>query len=196
MDGPVGQTTFGELLPLLIILVINLIFAAVCIRIIFCSIKNTRKQRIKERQLKKQGVSVHTFFKHTHGLPIAENAMCEVLSYPERFDFKSDSMQCHLSKKKLKDISIINNADIQKEYVSSAGGAIAGGLLFGTLGAMIGGRTKSKETRSVSSCLILTYLSDSEIKHICFDVTPRMSDAEKLVQEYNKYNTDNSNIDL
>ena len=55
--------------------------------------------------------------------------------------------------------------------VSSAGGALAGGMLFGPLGAIVAGRTKVKKNRAVTNYLIFTYLADEGISYISFELT-------------------------
>ena len=85
---------------------------------------------------------------------------------------------------------IKTDTDIQNQIVSSVGGAIAGGFMFGTLGAVIGGRAKTKKVKTVTKYLIITYTNNKgEISYIGFDTKNNPSSPEKLVKEFQKLNT-------
>ena len=73
--------------------------------------------------------------------------------------------------------------------VSNPGGAIAGAIMFGTLGAIIGGREKSKTKKKISSYLIITYINNQEeLTYIGFDATNNFS-VGKIVKEFQELNT-------
>lgn len=48
-----------------------------------------------------EGVTVYTAFHHINGLPIAENLLCEVFSYPDRIEFKAGTTNIKLAREKL-----------------------------------------------------------------------------------------------
>lgn len=136
------------------------------------------------------GITLYTAFHHIDGLPIAENLLCEVFSYPDRIEFKSGSTNIKLSRDKISDMCIKTDTDIQNQAVSSIGGAITGGFMFGTLGAIIGGRTKTKKIKTITKYLIITYTnSQGGISYLGFDTRNNPSSAEKLVKEFQKLNT-------
>ena len=136
-----------------------------------------------------EGITIYTAFHHVNGLPIPENVLCEVFSYPDRIDFKSGTTEIKLPKEKITDISIKTDTEIQQQLVSSAGGAIAGAMLFGSLGAIIGGRIKTKKVKTTTNYLIITYKSENELKYIGFDIQNNPSSADKLVKEFQKSNS-------
>lgn len=136
-----------------------------------------------------EGITIYTAFHHVNGLPIPENVLCEVFSYPDRIDFKSGTTEIKLPKEKITDISIKTDTDIQQQLVSSAGGAIAGAMLFGSLGAIIGGRVKTKKVKTTTNYLIITYKSENELKYIGFDIQNNPPSADKLVKEFQKSNS-------
>ena len=78
------------------------------------------------------GITIYTAFHHVNGLPIPENILCEVFSYPDRIDFKSGSTEITLARTKIMDIFIKTDTEIRKQLVSSAGGAAAGAMLSGS----------------------------------------------------------------
>ncbi len=136
-----------------------------------------------------EGITIYTAFHHVNGLPIPENVLCEVFSYPDRIDFKSGTTEIKLPKEKITDISIKTDTEIQQQLVSSAGGAIAGVMLFGSLGAIIGGRVKTKKVKTTTNYLIITYKSENELKYIGFDIQNNPPSADKLVKEFQKSNS-------
>lgn len=136
-----------------------------------------------------EGIIIYTAFHHVNGLPIPENVLCEVFSYPDRIDFKSGTTEIKLPKEKITDISIKTDTEIQQQLVSSAGGAIAGAMLFGSLGAIIGGRVKTKKVKTTTNYLIITYKSENELKYIGFDIQNNPPSADKLVKEFQKSNS-------
>jgi hypothetical protein len=122
---------------------------------------------------------------HTAGLPVAENTICQVYSYPDRIEINANGTQFNLSKDRITDIATATDVEIQKQYVSSAAGAVGGALLFGAVGALIGGRVKEKRIETVRSYLIFSYEKDGSISHIAFDATGAFFAANKFVNEYN-----------
>lgn len=136
-----------------------------------------------------EGITIYTAFHHVNGLPIPENVLCEVFSYPDRIDFKSGTTEIKLPKEKITDISIKTDTEIQQQLVSSAGGAIAGAMLLGSLGAIIGGRVKTKKVKTTTNYLIITYKNENELKYIGFDIQNNPPSADKLVKEFQKSNS-------
>ena len=136
------------------------------------------------------GITIYTAFHHVDGLPIAENLLCEVFSYPDRIELKSGSTNMKLLRDKITDMCIKTDTDIQNQIVSSVGGAIAGGFMFGTLGAVIGGRSKNKKVKTTTQYLIITYTGEQgELKYIGLDIKNNPPSATKLVKEFQKLNT-------
>ena len=123
------------------------------------------------------GLSIYTAFHHISGLPIVEDTLCEVFSFPDRIDFKAGTTEITLSKNKITDISIKTDTEIQNQAVSSVGGAV---------GAIIGGRAKDKKVKTVTNYLIITYSNDGDVKFIVFDTKNNSQSADKLVKEFQK----------
>ena len=83
------------------------------------------------------GITVYTAFHHVNGLPLAENLLCEVFSYPDRIEFKAGTTNIKLAREKITDMCLKFDTEIQNQAVSSIGGAIAGGVMFGNILALI-----------------------------------------------------------
>lgn len=189
MNTPIGQSTLGEMLPLFISIGILLLIIIFCIYMIRVTSKARKVNKQQKAALKAQGLSIYAAFTHVNGLPISENLLCEVFSYPNRIEFKAGTTNITLSREKITDMCIKTDVEIQQQYVSSVGGAIGGAVLFGPLGAMIGGRAKKKTDKKRHTYLIITYTGDQgELKYVGFDATANTIAATKLVAEFHKLN--------
>ena len=117
---------------------------------------------------------------HTTGLPVAEKVVCSVYYLPDKLVIESGAANFSLPTDRITDISVITDVEIQKHYTSSIGGAVGGALLFGPLGAMIGGRSKTQTSKTLTYFLVFTYLKDDEIKYVTFDATKKLIEARQL----------------
>lgn len=172
--------------------------------IIFCIIMalKTMEKKIKinpnvNQNVKDDGLTHQIIALHTNGLPIAEGLSCNIKVYTDRVEINSGTTHITLSKEKITDMCVKSETEIQKQYVSSVGGAAAGLALFGPLGAMIGGRAKKKTTTTLTYYLIITYKkADDSLAYIGFDVTYSCLGAKKIVKDFCKSNTKEQNIEL
>ena len=105
---------------------------------------------------------------------------CTIIAENDCFKFIGGGNSFELNRSKITDISVKTDVEIQKQYVSSAGGAIAGGIVFGPLGAIVGGRVKEKKTREVAYYLIFTYRSGAEISYISFEIGYNLGAIKKI----------------
>lgn len=135
------------------------------------------------------GLTIYTAFHHVDGLPIPENMLCEVFSYPDRIDFKSGTTEIKLLKSKITDMCIKTDTEFQQQTVSSVGGAAAGAMLFGPLGAVIGGRARNKKVKTNTNYLIITYTNEGELKYLGFDIRNNPPSAKKLIKEFTAANS-------
>lgn len=121
--------------------------------------------------------------KHFTGLPLAEGTNCKIQHNPNDFSFAASGNIFSLSNDKITDMCIKTDAEIQRQYVSSVGGAVGGAVLFGPIGAMIGGRTKEKKMTSITHYLIITYLKDGQVSYICFEIN-EIDKIQKWINEF------------
>ncbi len=170
------------------IVVILLVFILFCLFMIYYT--SYQKSKIKKNLLNLKNERNATLFitlSHFYGLPIAENTITQIFSCSNEYEFLANNNSFKLAKEKVTDISITNDVDIQKNSVSSIGGAIGGAMLFGPVGAMIGGRAKEKTSKIIHSYLIFTFMDNGEIKYIAFNCTGDMN-VYKFVKEFNSKN--------
>lgn len=107
---------------------------------------------------------------HAVGLPLAQGAACVLHFDDEIVTISGGGNEFKLAYAKITDMSVHSDVEIQKSYVSSVGGAVGGAMLFGTLGAMVGGRAKEKQSEVVEYYFIITYLKDGVVDHLSFRV--------------------------
>lgn len=196
MNTPIGKSTIGEMLPFFIVIGVLTLFIIFCVRMFVVTSKAKKEGKKKMKNLKNQGLSVCAAFHHVNGLPLAENLLCEVFSYPDRIEFKAGTTNIKLAREKITDMCLKFDTEIQNQAVSSIGGAIAGGVMFGTLGAIIGGRAKNKKVKTTTQYLIITYTGEQgELKYIGFDIKNNPPSAAKLVKEFRELNT-NSGVQI
>lgn len=125
--------------------------------------------------------------KHVAGLPIPENTVCDVHLTNDKIDIHANNMEFSLDRDKVEDISVKTDEEIQKQYVSSSGGAVGGAMMFGAVGALIGGRAKQKTTKTTTTYLIITYTSNDEVKYVGFDVSNIGTyGANQIIKELDK----------
>lgn len=163
--------------------------------LIVVSIKKAKKT-IEEDKTK--GIIQRGIFKHFNGLSLPEGTPCTVLLYSDRYEFNANGAQFNLSLDKVTDVCCKTDVDIQKQYVSSVGGAIGGAVLFGPIGAMIGGRAKQKKIKETNTYLIITYMDgNNDVKYIGFDATNSVWVANNFVNRFKaKSNNSVAKIDL
>lgn len=117
------------------------------------------------------------------GLPIPEGLICTIETYSDKYIFLTNNSKYELLKSKLTNVCIKTDTEISKQYVSSIGGAVAGAVVFGPLGAIVGGRAKAKKDKTIHRYLIFTYLKNDATEYISFDVTNCMS-AFKILEDF------------
>jgi len=169
----------------IVALVVVLGIIVFCILMIVLTSRARKKaKKALKQEMESRNATLYAPFKYFAGLPIPENTLCKVYSTPSGIEIVANGQQFNLAKEKIIDVSITTSTEIQKQLVSSVGGAVGGAMLFGAVGALIGGRTKTKDVKQVQSYLIFTYQKESETQYVGFDVTLSGSVAGKFVKEY------------
>lgn len=159
--------------------------------------KKNAKIKLQEN-MKSKNASFSITIPHLIGLSIPENVFTMIYVCPNSYEFEANGVTFSLNKEKITDISLKTDTEIQKQIVSSVGGAIGGAVLFGPLGAIIGGRAKTKELKTVTTCLIFTYEKDNTINYIAFDASNTLANSLKLVNDFkaNSSHKGNKKIEL
>lgn len=191
-DTEAGQTiTAEELSAVFGTILIVLLLAMIAIIAKVSHAKKNKKRVLNE--LKAQGLLQEIVAKHTYGLPVAEGLFCTIQAYTDHFDFYSGNVHISLANEKIIDVCTKSETEIQQQYVSSVGGAVGGAVLFGPLGAMIGGRARKKTDTTTTYYMIITYKNaENNIAYIGFDISNCILPAHKLIDAFEKNNTKGS----
>lgn len=127
-------------------------------------------------------------YAHFSGLPVPGGTMCTLALTEAGLAISSLSGSFNLSVDKM--VSIATKTDteeqITKQYVSSAGGAIAGAIIAGVPGALIGGRAKEKEIKQTTykNYMVVTYKKDAALEHLVFALKGTPMDAMPFVSNF------------
>ena len=142
--------------------------------------KNAMKHRIKEL-----GAQGGAFLRHVAGLPVSEGAVCGLFLLPNAIAVESNASSFYIGFGQITEITVKTDVEVREAYVSSAGGALAGGIMFGALGAMVGGRTKKKTTRNYTKFLIIGYnpSDGGQTNFASFEYTPAASIFVKAFEQ-------------
>lgn len=138
------------------------------------------KNKITDSKINKPVIGMYN---HIAGLSLPEDTSCKLYIHDEKIIIESNGIKFNLYKDKILNVCIKTETEIQKQYVSSLGSAIAGGALFGPLGAIIGGRVKEKKSKNTTKYLIYTYKKDNEIDYIAFDILNGIN-SHKFVSDF------------
>lgn len=111
-------------------------------------------------------------------------AACSVRCVDTELSFTSAGQEFVLGVDKLIDVSVMTTEELKGQYVSSVGGAIAGAVLLGPIGAIIGGRATQKTARTFSKYLVVAYSSEGGAQHIVFDVTGNIALGHQIQNKY------------
>lgn len=131
-----------------------------------------KKQPPKEPPIRTDGVLHEVSVYHISGLPMSQDSLCKIQHYPDCIRFIQEMIDVKLPLNKIKDLGMKSETEIQEQYIANPGGAIAGAMLFGPLGALIGGKEKKKTKRTSSTYFSIMYQKDqeSEFAHLVFRV--------------------------
>lgn len=150
----------------------------------------------KERQLE-LGADLCIKAKHMAGLPIAEGAEVFLYRCQDKVIFERNQETFELVASNMKDILIKTDTEIQKSHVSSVGGAVGGYVLFGPLGAMVGGRAKEKKSTIVEKYLIFDYKNkDGSQDYISFEVTNEPKAVQFNTNHYDLSKNERTTVSL
>ena len=107
------------------IVVIILIFILFCLFMVYYTSYQQSKMKKDIKNLKdERNATLFITLAHFYGLPVAQNTLTQIFSCPNEYEFLANNTSLKLAKEKVTDISITTDVDIQKNNVSSIGGAI------------------------------------------------------------------------
>lgn len=142
----------------------------------------------EQKELKKRSVPAV----HISGLPLHEGAYCRVIFEEDSIIIKTGgeySREFKLAYNKIVDFQLPFKKNEESTMVSNPGGAIAGAMLLGAPGAMVGGRAKKKKVITMEHFLIITYKKDNNMENLHFQLREESGVyvfglADKLIEKY------------
>ncbi|MBS5822449.1 MAG: hypothetical protein KID00_01080 [Clostridium argentinense] len=101
---------------------------------------------------------------HVEGLPIHEeaNLIVKLTDNALTLIVAATKQEFEINISKLTLIDCKNEVEMQQIVKQSAPGMIIGAATFGLLGAMVGGRVKTKEKKIITHFIIINYYSDED----------------------------------
>lgn len=122
------------------------------------------------------------------GLPIPAQVQVVTRLFSERVELEAftgaNHQKFNLDLEKIQRVSILNEKQIKQIVTQSAPGMIIGAAAFGLLGAMVGGRVKTKNQIKINSLLLIDYISDEENKQILINVSENTPQAADFVSKF------------
>lgn len=153
-------------------------------------IKKSEDNKKCEEGQKKYDVNVAVIAKHVCGLPLGEKSECKIYLSDRQVIIESSSNVFKLDKDKIADTSMKTSKEIQ----NSISGAVGGAMLFGPIGAFVGG-----SNTKLQIFLIFIYESKEGCKCISFEIESegdRYNKARKFVEDFKNNITEKKEIEL
>jgi len=142
-------------------------------------LKTKSKGRIKfEAERERLGIIESTSAHHLEGLPVSEKTNCQFTLHDDRLAIVGGGVNFNLSIQQITAIEVKTDVEIANVVHSSAAKGIAGGLLFGPIGLVVGSRATNKEKRTLHYYLIINYInSTGELAAMLFsdDIVPHLT---------------------
>ena len=160
-------------------------FALTAFAVMYFRDKKKSKQDVQQL-LADKGALYMIELPHTAGLPVPHNTLCTLFYCNRQIEINANGVEFTLDFSKLHDICVKTSTEIQKQLVSSAGGAIAGAALAGWLGAAIFGGVQERQIKTTRHYMIFTYTSSSGIDYIAFEVPYHRRYVNYFIEEFNK----------
>lgn len=124
---------------------------------------------LKKRNEEK-GIITSSVLHHVEGLPLSEKTQCAVSVSTTGLIIEGGGTDFNISASQIRAVEVKTDTEIANIVHSSAAKGIAGGLLFGPIGLIVGSRATSKEKRTNTYYLIINYTnSNGEIAALMFD---------------------------
>ncbi len=127
-------------------------------------------------------------FAHVSGLGIPAGAKCRISYWDSALHISALNHDFTLPHEKVRSASLLTRKEVQRQYVSSAGGAVAGAMLLGPLGAAVGGGVRRRSVRSRDRFLIFGYDGGqpNETRFLVFHLTQWGDRGHRFVSAYKK----------
>lgn len=138
--------------------------------IVYYVVRTTKINKARRQEfLKRTGCVKMGEMPHICGLPVIKGAMCQVGINNQEFVFQKEDKLITLPLNRVIDVGVKNKEEIRSYYVSNAGTAIAGGMMFGEIGALLGGQPEKVTETIRSQFFIIIYHDGNSVSTLMFD---------------------------
>lgn len=124
------------------------------------------------------------FLPLVHGLPLPKRTPCTVTFSEDGVRIFASGVEFSLPMERILNVRIQKERRQRTQYVSSAGGAVAGAKIGGALGAALGGRIQPRTIFWVRYFLILTYRKEKRVSYLAFSIPQKRWRAKRLVRRF------------
>lgn len=133
-----------------------------------------------------------------NGIDLPEHTRCKIIVSNDNMTINYGNTNFILPNERICNVKVSADVTTNTQLISSAGGALTGGALFGVAGALVGGRVKKKEIKETSLLLIISYTKNDSIENILFDAgKSNLFAAQRLEKTYSTINNNNMvNVNL
>lgn len=114
------------------------------------------------------------------------NLFSDKIKIVTNYGNNSANQTFELPLEKVTNAFILSEQQVQQIVSQSAPGMVIGAAAFGILGAMVGGRVKTKEKRTMHFFFGIDYTSNGENCQVIIDVGEWSVQANKFIKELNK----------
>jgi len=160
-------------------------FALIAFAVIYFRDRRKGKQDVQQLLADKGALFMITL-PHTAGLSLPEKTPCTLFYCNRHIEINANGVEFTLDFSKIHDICVKTSTDIQKQLVSSAGGAIAGAALAGWLGAAIFGGVQERQIKTIRYYMVFTYSSGNGVAYIAFETAQNDRYVSYFIDEFGK----------
>lgn len=157
----------------------------VVLLLVFLGVLGWYLSKRNAKEAKKLGAKLYTVAAHLHGIPILEEKeLVKLFFTDDQLIVKSKEKTVNLNYDKLTAIKAVKQTDLIQKDKTVIGRGIAGGLLLGPAGAIVGGLSAVGKKKNVKGeLLIINYLlqEEEEPKVIIFDLQ-KLSQPKRIEQ--------------
>ena len=148
-------------------------------------IKGKSKRQIEkkenEKELRERGIITSSSLHHVEGLPIAEKTVCTLHVTNDSLIIEGGGSSFELKSSQIRAAEVKTDAEIANIVHSSAVKGIAGGLLFGPIGLVVGARATNKKQTTYTHYLIVNFEnSEGALTALMFDGGSSPFSAQKI----------------
>lgn len=149
-------------------------------------VKPKSNSKSRKQQLQDDGVLAHANLSHVEGLPISEKTACTLYVKNDELIIDGGGTEFKILNSQLRAAEVKTETEIANIVHSSAAKGIAGGLMFGPIGLVVGSRATNKEKKTNNYYFILNYeKSNGDLSAMMFDSGNNPFPAQKIKSKLN-----------